>query len=82
MTKHCRNCKREINVSSTNHAVVVGTGKKAKWNHYGEWVCSEQCDKQACLDLESSMPGAGHARTVSTFAAEQIRKNWPPINHQ
>lgn len=39
-------------------------------------MCSRRCDEKACLELESSMPGAGQATTVSSFARRQIESNW------
>ena len=75
-TKFCRNCKTPITVSSTGYAEVVSIHKEAKWNFYGEWVCSERCDRQACLDLKSTMPGAGRATSLNVSEIQSIKNNW------
>lgn len=77
--KQCRNCRKEIHESHTAYAYDPVTKKPAKWNFYGGWVCSEQCDKQACLDMESSFPGAGRATSLSSCAKQQVDKNWKAL---
>lgn len=71
----CRNCSAPIK-SYRDSAVVIKTGKQAKWNHFGGWVCSPWCDKTASLDLMSSMPGAGPAKSLNGAEKESFQSNW------
>jgi len=52
------------------------TGERCRVNYYGGYICSEWCDRNVCLDMESSMPGAGRAKSVSSSAAQHIKDNW------
>lgn len=72
----CRNCKTLISLSSTGYAEVVSTKKKAKWNWYGGWVCSRNCDEKASMDLQSSMPHAGVCKSLTGATAESVKRNW------
>lgn len=69
----CRYCKRPLK------GEPYYTGKNNynyKINYYGGFVCSEGCDTRACLELESSMPGAGPQKFVSSEANKRIHNNW------
>lgn len=65
----CRGCGRELK---------KGTGEKKCF--YGGFVCSRSCDINACVLMESSMPGAGHVKHPGCFAMDQIRLNWEEDN--
>lgn len=55
-------------------------GWQARVNHYGGFVCSENCDYQAALRLEQSMPGHGfRQKTLNPSLAAKIRKNWENV---
>lgn len=58
-------------------AVHPRTGKQCKVNHYGGFVCSYQCDYNACVRQHSSMPGCGTATSPDTYARQTLRRNWP-----
>lgn len=56
------------------------TGKEAKRNHYGGYVCSRQCDFNASLELERSMPGHGASqKTLGCYAQRKLELNWPEV---
>lgn len=74
----CRNCRKDLAGSTKSmYAYNPITKEPAKWNFYGGWVCSRQCDIQACKELESSMPGAGFCKHISSPAQRQVNINWP-----
>jgi hypothetical protein len=53
------------------------TGERCPSNHYGGFVCSENCDRQASLALERSMPGHGVSQmSIGTSAHESLNRNW------
>jgi len=53
------------------------TKEPVKINFYGGFVCSEQCDFQASLCLEQSMPGHGAGQTTLHGPALAAHKmNW------
>lgn len=52
------------------------TGERCPANHYGGYVCSEQCDYRASIEQVASMPGCAGATRPDCFAATTIRKNW------
>ena len=46
---------------------------------YGGNVCSRDCDIEACVVFERSMPGCNNVNgyfTLSCYAKEQIDRNW------
>lgn len=54
-----------------------GAMREAKSCHYGGFVCSEWCDRRACLDLESSMPGhSPDQRRLDGNLDEEITRRW------
>jgi hypothetical protein len=75
----CRGCGRELKGKPYHlggSAFIPETGEPCPINQYGGFVCSRRCDVRACLELESSMPGAGRGQSLSTFAEQQIERNW------
>lgn len=72
----CRNCGKEFKGDASN-AYDPKTNERVKWNWYGGWVCSAQCDEQASVELERSMPGGFPFKSLSSFAKTSLKKNWP-----
>lgn len=80
MGAKCRGCGRLLNGTSYHlggSAYDPATGKQAKVNFYGGYVCSYNCDVRVCLEMSSSMPGAGEAKSLNSFEREQVELNWP-----
>ncbi len=51
--------------------------REAKACHYGGFVCSESCDRRACLELERTMPGHGSdQRRLNGNLDAQITRRW------
>lgn len=79
-TAVCRGCGLVLEgkpYGEGGSARIPGTRELAKRNYYGGYVCSEGCDRRACLELEQSMPGHGCKQTrVSDAAMRRIRENW------
>jgi len=77
----CRGCHKRLDGSPYSRGGIArnpDTGKMAKANYYGGWVCSRECDFRASLELEQSMPGHGHGQTqISPEARRRIDRNWP-----
>lgn len=80
----CRGCSRVL-LGKAYHlggsAYLPGPDlKNAKVNFYGGFVCSRQCDFNASLEQEQSMPGhtSGQKR-LGCFAAEHLEKNWREV---
>lgn len=57
-TLECRGCGKELN-GDGYRAYDPRTYEPAKWNHYGGFVCSYDCDYHVCLTMQNSFPGAG-----------------------
>lgn len=61
----CRGCGRVMEGKpyhlggSAHFTDARGRRQTAKSCHYGGYVCSESCDRRACLALEQTMPGHG-----------------------
>jgi len=75
----CRGCGQELEGNPYHlggHAYIPGTRNRAKVNFYGGWVCSEACDRRACLEMSSSMPHAGTALSLNSFELQKIKDNW------
>lgn len=74
----CRYCKKTLNGKPYymgGNAYDPVTNKRCKVNFYGGFVCSEQCDKNASLELERTMPG--HSQSyLSSFSYAHFKKNW------
>ncbi len=74
---NCRGCGRVLRLSLDGYRAYVETSySEAKQCHYGGFVCSRQCDWNACVSMESSMPGAGPATRPGSGSMNQIRRNW------
>lgn len=74
----CRGCGRRLKGNAYFYggdAYHPDTGKRCPANHFGGFVCSEGCDRRACLDMLSSM-GAGPATRLDGYCAESVRRNW------
>lgn len=83
MNKETASCRRCGKVLIGNpyymggQAYIPETKKEAKINYYGGFVCSENCDIHACLELEQSMPGHGMTqKTISSQAQKKVNANW------
>ena len=76
----CRGCGlilRGKPYSQGGSAYHPRTGKECPSNHFGGYVCSQQCDFNACLEQERSMPGHGESqKTLSSYARQAITRNW------
>jgi ribosomal protein L34E len=76
----CRGCGMTLDgepYSTGGIARIPETGKRAKVNHYGGWVCSRECDFRASLTLEQSMPGHNVTqKRLSGYAEAALRRNW------
>lgn len=77
----CRGCRKVLNGDGSQGSSVYDptTKKDSKWNYYGGWVCSRQCDYNSSLELERSMPGHMGQRDLSPGSPsyKSIQKNWP-----
>lgn len=71
----CRCCGLVLR-KTTSGADNPDTGEDAKQNYYGGWVCSKRCDSRECIEMASSMPGAGRTNHPSAYAQKQIDNNW------
>ena len=76
----CRGCRRVLRGKpywAGGSAYHPDTGERAKVNHYGGFVCSRQCDFNASLRLEESMPGHGYGQTkLGCYAQAALERNW------
>lgn len=54
------------------------TNERCPVNHFGGFVCSEDCDRKASLEQERSMPGHGYKQqTLGQAEAASLKRNWP-----
>ncbi len=72
----CRGCGRELIMSHDGFHARTAENIEAKTCFYGGFVCSRRCDVKACIEMESSMPGAGFASRPGDFSMQQIHDNW------
>lgn len=73
----CRYCGKELYQVDQVYAYDPETRESAKINFYGGFVCSQQCDFNASLELERSMPGHGYSqKKLGCFSSEHYRNNW------
>jgi len=75
----CRGCGKQLvgePYFKGKAAYDPETKERARINFYGGFVCSRSCDVQVCLDMSSSMPGAGHAEHLNSLEREQVEINW------
>ena len=79
-TATCRGCGRKLDGKPFymgGNARIPETGKQAKKNFYGGYVCSYQCDFRSSLELEQSMPGHDCTqKRLGCFAQERLDANW------
>ena len=75
----CRGCGKVL-IGKPYHlgglAYIPETMERCKINHYGGYVCSEQCDRNVCISVLRSMPGCNNANSPDCFAAQRLRDNW------
>lgn len=77
----CRGCGKVL-IGKPYHmggsAYLPGSKMEpARVNFYGGFVCSENCDRRASLELERTMPGHSYDQSrLSSFAADSLRRNW------
>ena len=79
MSAKCRGCRKRLNGTFYHlggSAYDPVTGEQAKVNFYGGYVCSYNCDVKVCLEMSSSMPGAGPAISLNSPEREQVERNW------
>jgi hypothetical protein len=76
----CRGCGKLLNGDGSHGTSVSDpvTKNDSKWNHYGGWVCSRQCDYNSSLELERSMPGHMGQRSLSigSESYRSVERNW------
>lgn len=78
-TAVCRGCRRTLRGKPYHMGgdAYLPDGSQAKFNHYGGFVCSEDCDHRASLEQERSMPGHGDTQTsIGCYARESLNRNW------
>ena len=80
-TAECRGCGKTLSGKpyyTGGNAYDPVTGKQAKVNFYGGYVCSRECDYRASLALEQSMPGHRGQRSLhrGSEAARRIAASW------
>ncbi len=72
----CRGCGIKL-CQSSNGACHPKTKRSVPTCFYGGFVCSEQCDWKACLELERTMPGHGwQQKEPGMIAMQHIKANW------
>ena len=78
-TAKCRNCGKKL-IGKPYHlgggAYDPKTMDRIPINFFGGYVCSENCDRKICLEMLSSMPGAGPAKHLDTPTRDQVERNW------
>jgi hypothetical protein len=50
--------------------------------HYGGHVCSERCDRNACENLEGSMPGCSPNRPLMGNLSADISRKWDELRRE
>ncbi len=75
----CRNCGREFIGKPYRFgggAWFPKTMEAVPVNYFGGYVCSRGCDVQVCLNMLSSMPGAGRATSLDSGCETSVARNW------
>lgn len=76
----CRGCKKILKGKPYymgHPAYHPDTNERCKVNFYGGFVCCENCDRQASLELERSMPGHTQSQSsLSTMSESHLKQNW------
>lgn len=78
-TAKCRGCNRELKGKPYHMgggATDPDTGERVPVNFYGGYACSYRCDVAICLDISSSMPGAGPTKRLSSLERAKVKENW------
>lgn len=78
-TAECRGCGTPLRGKPYymgGDAYHPKTGNKAKVNHYGGFVCSEDCDRRSHLALEQSMPGNLNQKSLDLNTSRKISAKW------
>jgi len=80
-TAVCRWCRRELIGEPYRFGLPAydpTTMEPVPVNFYGGFVCSERCDYNVCIEMNSSMPGAGECKQISSCSPEgnQLARNW------
>jgi hypothetical protein len=73
----CRYCHRILigpDYEYGGQAYDPDTGRPCKRNHYGGYVCSAECDRKLCIQIESSFPG--FFVSLSNQATRTLVNNW------
>ena len=76
MTIECRGCRKQLAGEYGRYVYDPITKIEAKRNHFNGHVCSRNCDVKVCLEMLSSMPGAGIARQLDSPCAASVKRNW------
>ena len=75
----CRGCRRTL-IGKPYYKGGVAyhpeTRERLPSNFYGGFVCSRNCDERVCLEMSSSMPGAGKARFLNSLERNSVSMNW------
>jgi hypothetical protein len=72
----CRNCRRVLHERiGLNDAFDPNTRDSARRNYYGGWVCSLDCDRKACVEMEIEWGGSRKSKP-NKLASEHIAFNW------
>ncbi len=50
--------------------------------HYGGHVCSEDCDRRACGELEGTMPGCRPKARLMGNLSSDIAKKWDALRRE
>lgn len=75
----CRGCGRSLigePYYKGQGALIPETMEEAPVNFYGGYVCSYDCDYRTCLEMESSMPGAGSSKGLGSSSSAKVKSNW------
>ena len=75
----CRGCGKVLVGTpyyKGGHAYDPKTMERCPVNFYGGYVCSKQCDVKICLEMSSSMPGAGEATSLCSLERQSGDRNW------
>lgn len=75
----CRYCGREL-VGKPYYtgcsAYDPVTMDQIPVNFYGGFVCSQMCDVRTSIEMSSSIPGAGEAKSLNSQEHASVNRNW------
>lgn len=76
----CRGCGRNLKGKPYymgGEAYHPKTNERCKVNFYGGFVCSEQCDIDAAVELERTMPGHDPTKKAPSYMVmQEIKRKW------